>query len=971
MKTTKKFVAIFLLAIACGNAHAQWISWSSEAEKYYAETGGFKPGNTTPEVPHPIKEAVELAFLALAINDPITYGDWYADKDYRLANDIDLKGYWTDCFVWDIPIGTSADRPFTGTFDGNRKKIVDMTMDDSFDFAGLFGYTGEGAIIKNLTLDYAVTRVKVRIYGSLIAVARGTTVENCSVTRMDTYGAENLGGFIGEAYNSTIENCSSSGELWYNYNANILPEGYAGGFIGKAAERTKIVNCHFSGWVTFYLGNSKGYAGGFAGVSEAAEFIKCSSEAEVFGDVAGGFIGCIIRTGTGKTTIENCHSTSNTLGRRDYAGGFIASIEPNANVTITGCRASGSVIGQSYSVGGFVGGFRGSGSITDCLADASVLGLIFRVGGFLGNLEPSGETKISGCRATGATDGRGSSVGGFVGDIRSQSNILSVTFCSAEGSVSGYSLVGGFAGYCESSGEVISGCSSYGDVKGGDYVGGFVGLTFSGTVTDSYAVGRVEGKNFGIGGFAGSIDTHGIAFRNCYAVNDVKGNSSVGGFVGTLVRYPHNSTLINCYSAGTVLGIEECGGFAGGVDKNKHTFNNCFYDRQTAVVSVATGTPDVAGITALHTSALTNGVNPGFSESDKDKDKWKFIEGYYPQLTIFNGDKVSDALRLRSGLSVVPLKLANDEETIDDVQNIIHLPKTTPAGDKITWIADPDEDANAWRTLTLRAGKAERTVRFRSTKNPMSCDIKYIIIDNKAIFDIPKQFTHIIPCDSREVSVFAEFILGGNARSNPASPVQLWANTPQTVTVTTNDGETETYTLVAMKPLSSDIFVQRWDDVLAINNNYATNGGYMFTGYEWYKGNTKLPSTKGYIQEPGGLDPKANYWARLTSQHGTIETCPAVIAAMQTKAAVYPNPVQRGQTVRVSPTPALLEREGEAQSGATSPFGGWGAALFDAVGNIVSTQNINVPVAEIVMPDTPGTYILQINGKETFKIVVE
>jgi hypothetical protein len=48
--------------------------------------------------------------------------------------------------------------------------------------------------------------------------------------------------------------------------------------------------------------------------------------------------------------------------------------------------------------------------------------------------------------------------------------------------------------------------------------------------------------------------------------------------------------------------------------------------------------------------------------------------------------------------------------------------------------------------------------------------------------------------------------------------------------------------------------------------------------------------------------------------------------------------------------------------------------LYDTAGNIIATQNISVPVAEIAMPDTPGAYILQttVNGAvETFKIVVE
>jgi len=48
--------------------------------------------------------------------------------------------------------------------------------------------------------------------------------------------------------------------------------------------------------------------------------------------------------------------------------------------------------------------------------------------------------------------------------------------------------------------------------------------------------------------------------------------------------------------------------------------------------------------------------------------------------------------------------------------------------------------------------------------------------------------------------------------------------------------------------------------------------------------------------------------------------------------------------------------------------------LFNATGNLVAKQTLNEAVVEIAMPDTPGTYVLQItvNGvAQTFKIVVE
>jgi hypothetical protein len=188
--------------------------------------------------------------------------------------------------------------------------------------------------------------------------------------------------------------------------------------------------------------------------------------------------------------------------------------------------------------------------------------------------------------------------------------------------------------------------------------------------------------------------------------------------------------------------------------------------------------------------------------------------------------------------------------------------------------------------------------------------------------------------------------------------------------VETDNGKKQTYTFLAEKHLPSDIFVQRWTDVLAVNNNVATNGGYIFSAYEWYKNDDKLPSTKGYIHEPDGFDPSAIYWARLTSQYGTIDTCPAEITdETSTTWAIYPNPVHRGQTVRVDGRDAINRVSTTTTSMATMKM-----QLFSATGNIISTQNVNVPVSEIAMPDTPGAYILQVtvNGRvETFKIVVE
>ena len=65
-----------------------------------------------------------------------------------LCNDISLGGkYWT-------PIGKSADKTFSGTFDGQGHVIRGLYQDVESDFTGLFGAVrGAGASVSHLTVS--------------------------------------------------------------------------------------------------------------------------------------------------------------------------------------------------------------------------------------------------------------------------------------------------------------------------------------------------------------------------------------------------------------------------------------------------------------------------------------------------------------------------------------------------------------------------------------------------------------------------------------------------------------------------------------------------------------------------------------------------------------------------------------------------------------------------------------------------
>ena len=1010
MKTNKYILVIFLLALTCGNLEAQTF-WSNNRVTF-VDTSPVGNTETNPII---IGNAGQLAELAWRVRNGNTYSGRYIRVTKGIA--IDLVAHF-----WDIPIGTSSTRPFQGKFDGNGCTIQNVYMGvlntilgSVGNCYGLFGYTETGAEIKNVTVEKIVVEEEVtngpvdtniQFYSSFIGIARNSTVKNCTVKNFALstgsygfYSAKDYGGFIANAYNTTIEDCSASGSV----NAPEDAREYVGGFIGKTSgTTTEIKRCSFSGTV-ITTGNVR--AGGFAGSMEGTvKFEQCFFEGEIktvvagWGGSTGGFIGYI---SSGTATILNCTSTGKISGQRSV-GGFIGEAGSSgsgiySNVTITGCRVSGSVIGFENYIGGFAGYFSGRGSFENCLVEAPVLGFSYRVGGFFGDFSGGGGAmSISNCRATGAVEGHDDSTGGFAGFLSGTTSASSIiTNCFAEGPVTGQNTVGGFAAFTSSF--TFSSCASYGDVKGTDNVGGFIGSSGIGvTITECYTLGHVAGINY-IGGFAGRVNTTiavPINISDSYTVNRVKGNDRVGGFVGSIVGLT-NTNFTRCFTSSTIFCenpdvTKLVGGFVG--ENIKGTFTNCYFDRQMAEVAVASGTPNVTGITGLATSEMTKNLLTGFL-----KNKWVITTGYYPRLSVFAGSSADETTRLRSALSVVPLKLANDTETVGDVQTIFSVADKTPTGEAMIWIADPTEKVEVknravywlpfdeWRTLTLRVGKIERSVQFRSVKNVVTTNL-IVTADIPPVYnsDLGK-YTFTIGCTEKELattSVFVQISAGGFAKINPdIAGMTLFANQPpQTVTVTDSTHQTKTYTFEAKKSLPPDIFVQRWTDVLAINNNIYTNGGYNFTGYKWYKDGSEITAAKGkgYIQESGGLKPASKYTAVLTSQGNDLTTCPAVINTnAKSQVAVFPNPVQRGQAVRVETSPffSLPQREGE--EGSFPPSGGLrgaGATLFDTAGNIVLKQTLNDPVAEIAMPDMPGQYMLQItiNGvSETVKIIVE
>ncbi len=199
-------------------------------------------------------------------------------------------------------------------------------------------------------------------------------------------------------------------------------------------------------------------------------------------------------------------------------------------------------------------------------------------------------------------------VGGLVGY-----NDGTISNSYAGGRVSGGNQdVGGLVGRNDGT---ISNSYANGSVGGSYYyVGGLVGYNYYGTISNSYATGSVSGKNT-VGSLVG-VNHNGVISNN-YATGSVTGTYVVGGLVGY-----NDGTISNSYATGSVSGGNQyMGGLVG--TNSGTTINHSFYDSNT------TGQQDTGKGTGKTTEEMQNPNT--FSDWDFSED-WYMLSDEYPQL---------------------------------------------------------------------------------------------------------------------------------------------------------------------------------------------------------------------------------------------------------------------------------------------------------------------------------------------------
>ncbi|MHC4641434.1 MAG: GLUG motif-containing protein [Planctomycetota bacterium] len=169
------------------------------------------------------------------------FNDFAADANYwagftRLETDVNLAGmvYDRTVIAWDVNNANNDfdGTGFTGIFDGNDHRIMNMTIDDggaSDDYLGLFGCI-EGGHVSNLGIEGS--SISGYDYVGLVVLNYGI-ISNCYFTG-ETSGFRFVGGLIGYNYGS-VSSCYSTGDV-------RGPGGIVGGLVGS--NYGNVSNCY-------------------------------------------------------------------------------------------------------------------------------------------------------------------------------------------------------------------------------------------------------------------------------------------------------------------------------------------------------------------------------------------------------------------------------------------------------------------------------------------------------------------------------------------------------------------------------------------------------------------------------------------------------------------------------------------------------------------------------------------------------
>ncbi|WP_353117608.1 MBG domain-containing protein [Myroides odoratus] len=272
-------------------------------------------------------------------------------------------------------------------------------------------------------------------------------------------------------------------------------------------------------------------------------------------------------------------------------------------------------------------------------------------------------------------------------------------------------------------------------------------------------------------------------------------------------------------------------------------------------------------------------------------------------------------------------------------------------------------------TITASQGgntnfNAAKTVSHTIAVSSRDASIWDLIVDGVSYGKIAKEVHLVLGCETQQDEVTFAVHTQVGAEVQPSNHFTLsvkdYGIYEQVITVQSpNKKVTETYKIVIDKRIPTEhLVIQKYNNVLLVNNNKQTNGGYVFQAYRWFKNGELAGEKQAYSagDEYGTtLDPQATYEVELTLYNGKkIRSCPIVIKGKATANwSVYPNPVQKSQWLYVQ---MKEEKPGMVHY-----------IIYNLKGQLIKRGSLEGSVKGIEIPTTvaSGSYFLILKTEDT------